>query len=35
MTPATAHFHVTPHPVMRSIEPGAAWRWCFVDEVVG
>jgi CPA1 family monovalent cation:H+ antiporter len=31
----TAHFHETRHPVMRSIEPGEAWRWCFVDEVVG
>ena len=32
---ATAHFHETQHPVMRSIEPGETWRWCFVDEVVG
>ena len=23
------------HPVMRSIEPGETWRWCFVDEVIG
>ena len=23
----------TGHPVMRSIEPGEAWRWCYVDEV--
>ena len=23
------------HPVMRSVEPGEDWRWCFVDEVVG
>ena len=29
------HFHGTGHPVMRSIEPGEAWRWCYVDEVVG
>jgi CPA1 family monovalent cation:H+ antiporter len=35
MKHATAHFHETQHPVMRSIEPGEAWRWCFVDEVVG
>jgi CPA1 family monovalent cation:H+ antiporter len=32
---STAHFHETQHPVMRSIEPGETWRWCFVDEVVG
>ena len=25
----------TQHPVMRSLEPGEAWRWCFVDEVLG
>ena len=29
------HFDDTGHPVMRSIEPGEAWRWCYVDEVVG
>jgi len=32
---ADAHFRETGHPVMRSIEPGEAWRWCYVDEVVG
>jgi uncharacterized UBP type Zn finger protein len=30
---ATRHFHATKHPVMRSIEPGESWGWCFVDEV--
>ena len=30
---ATAHFHQTGHPVMRSIEPGESWRWCYIDEV--
>ncbi len=29
---ATAHFHGTEHPVMRSFEPGETWRWCYVDE---
>ncbi|GAA0649201.1 UBP-type zinc finger domain-containing protein [Kutzneria viridogrisea] len=29
---ATAHFHATGHPVMRSFEPGESWRWCYVDE---
>lgn len=32
---ATAHFHVTGHPVMRSFEPGEAWRWCYIDEMLG
>ncbi|MGL5864941.1 MAG: cation:proton antiporter [Dermatophilaceae bacterium] len=32
---ASAHHEETGHPVMRSIEPGEAWRWCFVDEVLG
>jgi K+:H+ antiporter len=30
---ATKHFHATTHPVMRSIEPGDTWGWCYVDEV--
>ena len=29
---ATAHFHHTKHPVMRSFEPNEDWGWCFVDE---
>lgn len=31
---ASKHFHETTHPVMRSVEPGESWAWCFVDEVV-
>lgn len=31
----TKHYEETGHPVMRSFEPGEAWRWCFVDEVTG
>ena len=31
---ATKHFHTSQHPVMRSVEPGEAWGWCFVDEVM-
>jgi CPA1 family monovalent cation:H+ antiporter len=23
------------HPVMRSVEPGEAWRWCYVDARTG
>ena len=30
---ATAHFHATGHPVMRSIEPGESWKWCYVDRM--
>lgn len=32
---ASKHFASSHHPVMRSLEPGEAWRWCFVDEVLG
>jgi CPA1 family monovalent cation:H+ antiporter len=32
---ATAHFHETGHPVIRSAEPGEHWRWCYVDERLG
>jgi diadenylate cyclase len=31
---ATEHFHVTAHPVIRSLEPGEGWRWCYVDELL-
>lgn len=29
---AAQHFQRTNHPIMRSIEPGERWRWCFIDE---
>ena len=29
---ATAHFHETGHPVMRSAERGETWFWCYIDE---
>lgn len=32
---ATAHWHATEHPVVRSFQPGETWRWCYVDEAVG
>jgi uncharacterized UBP type Zn finger protein len=32
---ASAHYSATEHPVMRSLEPGEAWRWCYVDETIG
>ncbi|HSU18353.1 MAG TPA: UBP-type zinc finger domain-containing protein [Acidobacteriaceae bacterium] len=31
---ATKHFHATAHPVMRSVEPGEQWGWCFVDQAL-
>ncbi len=32
---ATAHYKETDHPVMQSFEPGEAWKWCFIDNVMG
>ncbi len=31
---ATRHFHATGHPVVRSIERGETWGWCYEDEVM-
>ena len=31
---ATKHFHRTQHPLMRSIEPGESWIWCYVDAMM-
>ena len=31
---ATKHFHATKHPLIRSIEPGEAWLWCYVDNLM-
>jgi uncharacterized UBP type Zn finger protein len=30
---ASAHARSTSHPIIRSIEPGEDWSWCFVDEI--
>jgi uncharacterized UBP type Zn finger protein len=30
---ATAHAHASEHPIIRSLEPGEDWCWCYVDEV--
>jgi Na+/H+ antiporter len=32
---ASRHFEQVGHPVMRSIELGEGWRWCFVDQIAG
>ena len=29
---ASAHAAATQHPLIRSIQPGEDWSWCFVDE---
>ncbi|HEV8238273.1 MAG TPA: UBP-type zinc finger domain-containing protein [Thermoanaerobaculia bacterium] len=31
---ATKHFQSSRHPLVRSIEPGESWIWCYVDEVM-
>jgi hypothetical protein len=30
---ARKHAHRSGHPIIRSIEPGESWNWCFVDDV--
>jgi uncharacterized UBP type Zn finger protein len=30
---ATKHFHSSKHPIMKSIEPGESWGWCYIDEI--
>jgi tellurite resistance protein TerC len=31
---ATGHFHETGHPIIRSLERGENWKWCYVDRAV-
>jgi CPA2 family monovalent cation:H+ antiporter-2 len=31
---ATKHYHRTTHPIVRSLEPGEDWGWCYEDEVM-
>lgn len=31
---ATAHFHSSGHPLIRSLERGESWVWCHVDETM-
>jgi uncharacterized UBP type Zn finger protein len=30
---ATAHYHASGHPIVRSMEPGETWGWCYEDQV--
>jgi uncharacterized UBP type Zn finger protein len=31
---ATAHAGTTEHPIIRSLEPGEDWSWCYPDELL-
>ena len=31
---ASKHAHSDEHPIIRSIEPGEDWSWCFIVEVM-
>jgi uncharacterized UBP type Zn finger protein len=31
---ATAHFHSTQHPIIRSFEPGEDWYYCYLDDLM-
>ena len=31
---ATAHWRATGHPMIRSLEPGEVWAWCYPDEAM-
>jgi hypothetical protein len=31
---ASRHARTAGHPIVRSLEPGEGWTWCFVDEVI-
>ena len=31
---ATKHVRASGHPLVRSMEPGEDWAWCYIDEVV-
>ena len=30
---ATKHYHAVGHALIRSIEPGESWMWCYVDNL--
>lgn len=31
---ATKHYHDTDHPIIKSLEPGEDWAWCYPDEIL-
>ena len=30
---AFKHYHETGHPIVRSMEPGEYWAWCYIDNL--
>ena len=30
---ATKHYHASHHPIIRSLEPGEKWYWCYLDQL--
>ena len=30
---ASAHAEASGHPIIRSVQPGEDWSWCYVDEL--
>ena len=30
---ATKHYHSTQHPIVKSVEPGEEWGYCYPDDV--
>ena len=30
---ASQHFNKTNHPIVKSLEPGEGWRWCYIDQI--
>jgi uncharacterized UBP type Zn finger protein len=30
---ARKHYHRVEHPLIRSIEPGERWVWCYADDI--
>ena len=31
---ATKHFRTTGHPIVKSLEPGENWMYCYIDDVM-
>lgn len=31
---ATKHFNATRHPIIKSMEPGEDWIWCYLDQAL-
>jgi uncharacterized UBP type Zn finger protein len=31
---ATKHFHATGHPIVKSLERGENWMYCYIDDVM-